>query len=244
MSNEPQFIQTDGSVAVIVPVLNEEASLADWPTGLLQTPFNELIVIDGGSTDATVSRLQQCTQDYPALSIIESGKGRAAQMAAGAETARSEWLLFLHADTQLPRNYQSALSECARANRQWGRFDIQFSSLSGWFDVVMKVVAAFINARSRFTHIATGDQAIFVHRNTYHAVGGMPQQALMEDIELSKRLKRAGPGFMARQRVTTSARRWHRDGVVKTILLMWRLRVRYYFGASPDELAQYYRDTR
>jgi rSAM/selenodomain-associated transferase 2 len=158
-------------------------------------------------------------------------------MNAGAAAASADVLLFLHADTRLPEGADGLISRALAGGAAWGRFDVVIDGRP-W---MLKVVAAMMNTRSRWTGIATGDQAIFVRRSAFDAVGGYPQQPLMEDIELSRRLRRTGRPACLRQRVVTSGRRWEARGVWRTIFLMWRLRWRYWRGESPARLAQDYR---
>jgi rSAM/selenodomain-associated transferase 2 len=158
-------------------------------------------------------------------------------MNAGAEQASGDVLLFLHADTRVPVDADHmVLKGLERSGRVWGRFDIKIDGRSP----VLPVVAWFMNLRSRLTAIATGDQAMFVRRGAFQAVGGFPAIALMEDIALCKRLKRVSKPLCLRERVTTSSRRWEKKGVLSTIILMWRLRLAYFFGADPKELARQY----
>jgi hypothetical protein len=145
-------------------------------------------------------------------------------------------LLFLHADTRLPENADRlVLDGLTRSSRSWGRFDVRFNGGG-----LLPVIARMMNLRSRLSGIATGDQAIFTTRAAFEAAGGFPPIALMEDIVLSTRLKRIGRPLCLAARVTTSARRWQRHGVLRTILLMWKLRLAFYFGADPVRLAQAY----
>lgn len=221
-------------IAIILPVLNEEARIADCLTLLqpLRGQDCELIVVDGGSGDRTVA-LAESLADR----VILSSKGRAAQMNAGARQADGDILWFLHADSLPPvdavAHIQAAL---AWPDRCWGRFDVRLSGRHP----LLRVVEALMNIRSRLTGIATGDQGIFVRRNLFEQVGGYPSIALMEDIALSRLLKRQGRPVCLRQRLTTSSRRWEQNGILHTILLMWRLRLAYFFGADPDQLARIY----
>ena len=157
-------------------------------------------------------------------------------MNAGAAAARGDVLLFLHADTRLPENADHlVLDGLARSGRAWGRFDVRFDGGG-----LLRVVAAMMNLRSRLTGIATGDQALFVTRAAFDSAGGFPPIALMEDVALSVRLKRIGRPCALRARVTTSARRWRQHGTLRTVLLMWRLRLRFFLGADPAKLARAY----
>jgi len=170
--------------------------------------------------------------------VVDAERGRARQMNAGAAAADGEVLLFLHADTQLPADADVAVrAALADGRRAWGRFDVRIAGRAP----MLRVVAGLMNLRSRLTGIATGDQAMFVRRQLFQRVGGFPDQPLMEDIELSRRLRALAPPCCLRQRVVTSGRRWETRGVWRTIFLMWRLRWRYWRGESPQALAEAYR---
>ena len=213
-------------------MLDEAAGIVATLTPLqsLRAAGQEVIVVDGGSAD-----------DTPALAapladrVLSAPRGRARQMNAGAAIARGDALLFLHADTRLPAQ-AAAVIPVALRRHQWGRFDVRIEGRSP----MLRVVARMMNLRSRLTGIATGDQAIFVTRAAFQAVGGYPEQPLMEDIELSRRLKRRGPPASPRTTVVTSGRRWETHGVWRTILLMWRLRFDYWRGVPADRLAPRY----
>jgi rSAM/selenodomain-associated transferase 2 len=221
-------------LSIVMPVLDEAGRIGDAlaALALLRAQGVELIVVDGGSRDATVARVED-----RADCLLTAPRGRARQMNAGAAVAAGDVLLFLHADTALPADALS-LVRAALERSAWGRFDVRIDGRSRW----LPVVAALMNFRSRATGIATGDQAIFVRRAAFDAVGGFPDQALMEDIELSKRLRaRAGPPACLRAKVVTSGRRWDERGAMRTVLLMWRLRWLYWRGVSADRLAAAYR---
>ena len=228
-------------LAVIVPVLDEAASIEPMLAALqpLRQRGVPLIVVDGGSSDATV-RLASALADR----VLSSPRGRALQMNAGArapEAQDADVLLFLHADTRLPAEADSTLlSAFANTERCWGRFDVTIDGRAP----LLRLVALLINLRSRLTGIATGDQAIFVTRAAFAALEGFAAIPLMEDIDFSRRAKALSPPLALRARVTTSGRRWERHGVWRTILLRWRLRLAYYFGADPAELARRYRAAR
>jgi len=217
-----------------MPVLNEGESIAAALDVLadLRARGTEVIVVDGGSRDATVQRARP-----RADRVVLASRGRALQMNAGAEQASGDVLLFLHADTRVPADADHVmLKGLERSGRVWGRFDVKIDGRSP----VLLVVAWFMNLRSRLTGIATGDQATFVRRSAFQAVGGFPAIALMEDIALCKQLKRVSRPLCLRERVITSGRRWEKKGVLSTIILMWHLRLAYFFGADPKELARQY----
>jgi rSAM/selenodomain-associated transferase 2 len=221
-------------LSIIIPVLNEGEGIAGTLDALaeLRALGAEIVVVDGGSHDATIQRAR-----LRADRVIPAPRGRASQMNAGAEKASGDVFLFLHADTRLPREADHlVLDGLERSGAVWGRFDVTITGRAA----LLPVVAWFMNLRSRLSGVATGDQAMFVKRESFRAVGGFPAIALMEDIALSKRLKRLGRPLCLRARVITSGRRWERHGVVRTILLMWRLRLAFFFGADPAVLARRY----
>ena len=187
-----------------------------------------MILVDGGSADGTLQiGAPLCDR------ALSSPRGRAAQMNAGARDARGDVLLFLHADTRLPPEAEKEIME-GLINHAWGRFDVTIDGRHR----LLPVIAAAINLRSRLTGIATGDQAIFVRRDAF---GGFPEIALMEDVAFSRAMKRRGRPACLRSRVVTSGRRWESHGVLRTVALMWRLRLAYFLGARPDVLARRYR---
>jgi rSAM/selenodomain-associated transferase 2 len=221
-------------LSIIVPVLNEGDGIAAALDALahLRALGTEVIIVDGGSRDATVERAQ-----LRADRVVLAPRGRALQMNAGAARASGDVLLFLHVDTRLPAEANRiVLDGLAGSRRDWGRFDVKIDGHSR----LLPVVAWLMGLRSRLTGIATGDQAIFVRREAFQAVGGFPAIALMEDIAICKRLKRRGRPLCLRACVTTSGRRWEKNGVLGTILLMWRLRFAYFLGADPKQLARQY----
>jgi rSAM/selenodomain-associated transferase 2 len=240
-------------VSVIIPVLNEEAAICEKLPELqwVRDSGHEIIVVDGGSTDGSVSQAKKYSDV-----VISSEKGRAAQMNAGAGMATGELLLFLHVDTQLPQNgideIQLSLDTHVDRNNAdrniddgkgsamsaWGRFDVRLSGKHFSF----RIVEFMMNWRSRLTGIATGDQAIFVTRPLFNEIGGYLELPLMEDIDISRRLKNYSRPICISDHVVASSRRWETLGIYRTVLLMWRLRLSYWLGVDPVRLAkQYYR---
>jgi len=192
-----------------------------------------VILVDGGSDDATI----QVAVRFSGVRLLTSPRGRARQMNAGARAARGDILLFLHADTWLPEGALGAVAAALDDARVvGGRFDVRFDSSRP----VLRMIALFMNLRSRASGISTGDQAIFVRRDVFETMGGYPDIPLMEDIELSRRLKRRGHLAALSSRVTTSGRKWEREGAVRTMALMWALRFLYMIGVSPARLHRWY----
>ena len=222
-------------ISIIIPALNEAAGIAETLRALqpLRARGHEVIVADGGSTDGTMEIARPLADR-----VIASERGRALQQNAGAGAAAGGILLFLHADTRLPPDAgRRIIDGLAAAGRGWGRFDVRLSGRHP----LLRVVERMMNLRSRATGIATGDQAIFVRRDWFRRAGGFPNIPLMEDVALSAALRRMGPPLCLRERVVTSSRRWEERGVLRTILLMWRLRAEYALGADPARLAERYR---
>jgi rSAM/selenodomain-associated transferase 2 len=223
-------------ISVIIPVLNEARTLASTVAALRPLKPDELLIVDGGSTDGTKEICKQLQER-----VISSERGRAGQMNVGAKHARGDVLLFLHADTRLPasalEDIQGALtdSRCIA-----GRCDVELDG-HHW---MLKIVSRMISLRSRLTKIGTGDQALFIRRQVFEAVGGYPDIPLMEDIALARALKRMGKIACVKSRVVTSARRWENEGVWKTIVKMWLLKSLYLLGVSPLRLKRYYADGR
>jgi rSAM/selenodomain-associated transferase 2 len=224
-------------LSIIMPVLDEAAGIEAALTAL--APYRqrgvEVIVVDGGSRDGTADLARPLADR-----VLLGERGRALQMNAGASAAHGDILLFLHADTRLPENADRLMLDAiARSGRDfgqiWGRFDVRIDGGG-----LLVLIAIMMNTRSRLTGIATGDQAMFVTAAAFEAVGGFPAIALMEDVALSARLKRNGWPFALRARVTASARRWRKHGTLRTVLLMWRLRLRFFLGADPAKLARAY----
>jgi rSAM/selenodomain-associated transferase 2 len=222
-------------MSIIIPVLKEALLIRGHLRALqpLRAAGVEVVVVDGGSTDATAAlSVGLCDR------VLQSPKGRAAQMNFGAQHATGDALLFLHADTQLPaRGHELVLQALQDPKAQWGRFDVTITGQAR----KLRLVAALMNVRSRLSGIATGDQAFFMRRTVWLEQHGFPLQPLMEDIEMSRRLRAQSWPVCLRQRVQTSGRRWEQRGVWRTIVLMWCLRLAYFLGAPADQLARLYR---
>ena len=229
----------DIRLSIIIPVLNE----AECLPGLLEhlaslcVRDSEVIVVDGGSEDDSLQAASRA-----GAQVIRSDRSRARQMNAGAAAAQGDILLFLHADTKLPPSAEQAIGTAIRRGGRiheyaWGRFDVYISGRS----FMLRVIASLMNWRSRLTGIATGDQAMFMTRHAFESVGGFPDQPLMEDVELSRRLLALSRPICLTDRVVTSGRRWEEHGIWRTIWLMWRLRWAYWRGTDAAELARLYR---
>lgn len=220
-------------LSVVVPVLDEAGAIASRLQALqpLRQRGAEVIVVDGGSTDGTPAQAAPWADR-----VLSAPRGRAAQMNAGADVARGRVLLFLHADTTLPPEADRCVAEALAAGARWGRFDVRIEGRH----VLLPLVAALMNRRSRWTGMATGDQALFVEIRLFRSVGGFAALPLMEDLDLSRRLRRIAPPACLRERVQTDGRRWDRHGLWRTIVLMWRLRAAWACGADPHDLALRY----
>jgi rSAM/selenodomain-associated transferase 2 len=226
------------TISVIIPALNEEQHIAATLNRLDQPAIGEVIIVDGGSHDATLARASSAR---PEARMMSAPTGRARQMNAGAAVAKGDVLLFVHADTLLP---PTAGAEIESAFQSPG-------VVGGWFNVrldedtgLYPMVARLMNWRSRLTGIATGDQAIFARRSVFNTIGGFPDIPIMEDIAFTKRLRRSGRTSPLRSYVVTSARRWARHGTARTIFLMWWMRLLFFLGVGPHRLKQWYPETR
>jgi len=221
-------------LSIVLPVLDEaghlEAVLAELAR---DCPGADIVVVDGGSRDGSLDIAAR----LPGVRVVSSLRGRARQMNRGATASTGDVLLFLHADALLPAGAADAIEQALRDPRvAYGRFDVTFDNPRA----VFRMIAGLMNFRSRLTGICTGDQGIFVRRAAFERLGGYPEIPLMEDVELTRRLKRLGRLASLALPVTTSARRWERNGVARTIALMWTLRLLYFCGVGPDRLHRWY----
>lgn len=225
------------TISVIIPTLNEEKTLGRTLACLPTSGVTETIIVDGGSTDQTMSIATSFCASVSTAHIVTAPPARARQQNEGAKASRGDILVFLHADTQLPTEANLVITSALKDPRVvGGRFDVRFNSSSAW----ATIVSTLMNWRSRWSGIATGDQAIFVRRHIFEQLGGFADIPLMEDIEFSRRLKHVGPTAALHQKVTTSFRRWEQQGPLRTILLMWALRFLYWVGVSPHRLKNFY----
>ena len=220
-------------LSIIIPALNEAGCIRDILRQLqaLRAQGHEVILVDGGSCDETIA-LAQALVDQ----LLPAPAGRALQMNVGAKAASGQVFWFLHADTRVPDKAARLIIEALQQAGSWGRFDVRLSGDK----LLLRLVERMMNWRSRFTGVASGDQGIFVTRKLFERVGGFAELPLMEDIDLSRRLKREQWPVCLRETLTTSSRRWEQKGVLRTIALMWYLRLAYFLGVSPARLAMRY----
>lgn len=226
--------ETVPRLSVVIPTLDESSNLKECLSLLagMRERGHEVIVVDGGSREGTVE-LARGQADQ----VLQGARGRARQMNAGALAASGDLLLFLHADTHLPADADRLILEVLTArDNVWGRFDIRLSGTHWLFPII----AAMMNLRSCITGVATGDQGLFMTKSAFASVGGFPDIPLMEDIEISRLLKRRSRPVCLRQKAITSSRRWERRGVLRTVFLMWGLRLAYALGVSPERLVRVY----
>jgi rSAM/selenodomain-associated transferase 2 len=226
------------TISVIIPTLNEEQTIEHTLSRLHNPVFSEILVVDGGSHDQTLARVATAA---PHARILSGTTGRARQMNSGAAVSTADVLLFLHADTLLPLTAADDVTTTLQDPRSiGGRFDVRFDRDSGWFWLICRMM----NWRSRLTGIVTGDQALFVRRPVFQAIGGFPDIPIMEDIAFSKQLHRVGRIAALKSCVITSSRRWARQGTIRTIVLMWGLRFLFFVGVAPARLKPWYPETR
>ena len=224
-------------VSIIIPVLNEEECIEGFLDHLLKFKRQaEIILVDGGSKDLTI----EIASRFDDITIVSNGRGRARQMNAGAKVANEDILLFLHADTYLLENAINAVEEIIRDGADGGCFSLKIDSSR----LPLRIACQLMNLRTKVTRVATGDQTIFVRRKIFDELGGYADMPLMEDLDFTRRLKKIGTFVELNLKVSTSARRWEKWGVYKTILLMWLLRILYYIGVPPEKLVEFYRDVR
>ena len=221
-------------ISIIIPVRNEAANIGRLLCALqaYRDRGHEVIVVDGGSVDDTVIIAKSLAD-----TVLQTTAGRSKQMNAGSDQAKGEVLWFLHGDSELPEQADELIiTAVTTGTSTWGRFDVRLSGRK----ILLRVVEKMMNLRSRLTGVATGDQGIFISRKLFEQVGGYPDQLLMEDIALCKELKKYQSPVALRETMVTSSRRWEKNGVIRTVLLMWTLRAAYFFGVPADKLALRY----
>jgi len=234
------------TIAVVVPVFNEGDGIAQHVRTLLTDfDFEHVVVVDASDDISAKAAIEKMTAEFQAeydrLTVITSAlPGRALQMNRGAQACTTDVLLFLHADTRLPEDAVTKIRKEIEDGHQWGRFDVRLDA-SG---LIFRIIEWSMNLRSAISGVATGDQGIFVTKELFESVGGFAEIPVMEDIELSRRLKNISWPTRIRFKVTTSARRWQQQGVICTVLQMWSLRLQYWLGVSPEKLLAAYRNIR
>ena len=219
------------AVSFVIPILDEQDAVASLLRYLRAGfPAAELIVVDGGSADRSVSRaMGLCDQ------LLLAERGRALQMNLGGRASSSDYLCFLHADS-LPGVSAGQLQGCLASEPPWGFCRVRLSGGRRAF----RIIEWFMNQRSRLTSVATGDQMLFLRRSLFEDSGGFDDIPLMEDVAYSKRLRRVARPLIIPQPVQSSSRRWEQRGVVRTVLSMWGLRLAYAMGVSPRRLWEHY----
>jgi len=221
-------------ISIIIPILNDAdllkkqlQSLQAW-----RAAGHEIIVVDGGSEETITASDREMADRF-----LSTNRGRALQMNEGARLADGDILLFLHADSGLPENagtlIERAMEDCTAS---WGRFDVRLSSER----LIFRIIGWAINIRSYITGVATGDQGLFVRRSVFEQLAGYAPIPLMEDVEISKRLRRITRPIRLKGQIVTSSRRWEQHGVFSTVFLMWWLRLLYFLGVSPEKLIKKY----
>lgn len=224
------------SIGVVIPVWNESALLPMRLDAVRHLGADAIVFVDGGSDDGSRQLLEAS-----GLNWMQARRGRASQMNAGASGTDSDIILFLHADTDISSSHLEKIRDVmADPEYVGGRFDLRLEGHHPF----LALIATLTNLRSRLTRISTGDQAIFVRRSIFESMGGFADIPLMEDVEFSRRLKRLGRIACLHDRITTSGRRWERHGILRTVMLMWRLRLYFWLGADPTCLTRLYRDAR
>lgn len=218
------------SISIIIPTFDEADHLGDTLSRLFEDidPVQtEIFISDGGSSDTSLD----IAANYPCV-VVKGSPGRALQMNRAASRAKGEWILFLHADTELPGNWQASIL----ASRQWGFFPVKLSGKR----LLLRIIERAMSLRSSITRVATGDQALFFQRSFFHQINGFDEIPIMEDIAISKKARRITPPSIASEAIITSSRRWEKNGIVKTIFLMWWMRLAYWLGTSPARLHRIY----
>ena len=239
------FTRAQKLLSVIVPLYNEGEQVNDLLDHLRElTGLSEAVLVDASdqaASNTVMDELQRRVDNDPLVTLVRCLRpGRGAQMNIGAAHSSGAVLLFLHCDTRLPAHAAEHISRCIAHGRAWGWFDVRLDTRAPTY----RLLERMINLRARVARIATGDQALFVTRRVFAQQRGFAEIPLMEDVELSRRLKRVGAPAVMAQPVLTSARRWQKNGVWRTIFLMWKLRLLYWVGVNPERLAAHYQNIR
>lgn len=232
-------------LAIVVPVYNEGDALLPWLKEVASylKKGDQLVIVDASDSSTKNNALKSAIESYDQLHYLRSEKGRAIQMNAGAaflcqhsiEKHKPDLLWFLHSDSGLSSDHLHYL-RALKPTSMWGRFDVRLSPNIFPF----AIISAFINTRSRLTQVMTGDQGIFIRTDIFKRIKGYAEIPLMEDVEISKRLRKLAKADCDGPIIKTSARRWQQYGWLKTVLLMWQLRLLYWLGISPDTLVKKY----
>ncbi|MEA5468953.1 TIGR04283 family arsenosugar biosynthesis glycosyltransferase [Spirulina sp. 06S082] len=221
-------------ISIIIPVLNEAKTIQTTLLTLEKSPSLEIIVVDGGSEDDTL----KLAQEWGAITISSPQTGRAKQMNTGAAIASGEILLFLHADTHLPRGYAKMVQDTlGRSQAIAGAFELKIAGEMR----ALRWVERMVNLRSHYCSLPYGDQSLFLKATTFQDLGGFPDIPLMEDFEFVRQLRKAGRIYIVPHPVLTSGRRWQKLGVLKTTAINQVIILGYFLGVSPYRLAQWYR---
>jgi rSAM/selenodomain-associated transferase 2 len=226
-----ELLPDSPQLSIIIPVLNEAGCLDQGLARLFTlqwvTDHAEVIISDGGSKDDSLDIASR----YP-CKIVHSNAGRATQMNTASKSAQGKYLLFLHADSDLPEDFYRFIE----ADAKWGFYRLRLSNDA----YVYRIIEAAINLRTRVSRVAGGDQGLYFERHFFESLNAYPQIPLMEDIAICKTARRLAKPFVSVATISSSGRRWQDQGVVKTVLLMWALRLGYWLGVDPRRLHKIY----
>jgi rSAM/selenodomain-associated transferase 2 len=226
-------------ISIVIPTYNESGTIKNTITKLSEivSADDEVIVVDGLSDDNT----REIVSNFPDVKLLTSKRGRSTQMNLGAEMAKNEYILFLHADTLISATGLTLMKSQIISNGiGWGWFPIKLNSPK----LIFRVLEIGANTRTRLTGVPLGDHGIFIRKELFNEVGGFPEMPIMEDIEFIRKIKAVSKGVEIKSPVSTSVRRFEKSGIIKTFVTMWVLRILYYLGISPKTLASYYDHVR